>query len=262
MAQDVASTPDMFVVPAENMDRDRVIPLEIGGVTEQQMAYQNIMAARIDRLTGMSEVIRGSVTGDATATEVSTASSSSNLRLGYIQRQFADAVNSLMYKAAWYIINDDTEVPLGPKAAAYKLPPKAKGSDMGVDLAEMTLDVQAYSMERTSEALQQRRAVELMQIVGNVGQQVAAMPFINWERLMAIVGDALNIPDMGDILNAKELKQAMEQAQQAQQAQMQEQEAQAASQQSAARSRMQTGPADASQELRNQERSARGRGGF
>lgn len=262
MAQDVASTPDMFVVPAENMDRDRVIPLEIGGVTEQQMAYQNIMAARIDRLTGMSEVIRGSVTGDATATEVSTASASSSLRLGYIQRQFADAVNSLMYKAAWYIINDDTEVPLGPKAAAFKLPPKAKGRDMGIDLTEMTLDVQAYSMERTSEALQQRRAVELMQIVGNVGQQVAAMPFINWERLMAIVGDALNVPDMGDILNAKELKKAIEQAQQAQQAQMQEQEAQAASQQAAARSRMQTGPADASQELRNQERSARGRGGF
>ena len=262
MAQDVASTPDMFVVPAENMDRDRVVPLEIGGVTQQQMAYQNIMAARLDRLTGMSEVIRGSVSGEATATEVSTASASSSLRLGYIQRQFADQVNSLMYKAAWYIINDDTEVPLGQQAASYGLPARAKGSEMGIDLAEMTLDVQAYSMERTSEALQQRRAVELMQIVGNVGQQVAAMPFINWERLMAIVGDALNVPDMGDILNAGELKKAVEQAQQAQQAQMQEQQAQAASQQAAARSRMQTGPSDAAQELRNQERSARGGGGF
>lgn len=262
MAQDVASTPDMFVVPAENMDRDRVIPLEIGGVTEQQMAYQNIMAARIDRLTGMSEVIRGSVKGEATATEVSTASASSSLRLGYIQRQFAEAVNSLMYKAAWYIINDDTEVPLGPKAKSMDLPSRAKGTEMGIDLTEMTLDVQAYSMERTSEALQQRRAVELMQIIGNVGQQVAAMPFINWERLMAIVGDALNVPDMGDILNAEEMKKAVEQAQQAQQAQQQEQQAQAASQQAAARNRMQTGPASASQELQNQERSARGRGGF
>ena len=262
MAQDVASTPDMFVVPAENMDRDRVVPLEIGGVTQQQMAYQNIMAARLDRLTGMSEVIRGSISGEATATEVSTASASSSLRLGYIQRQFADQVNSLMYKAAWYIINDDTEVPLGQQAASYGLPARAKGSEMGIDLAEMTLDVQAYSMERTSEALQQRRAVELMQIVGNVGQQVAAMPFINWDRLMAIVGDALNVPDMGDILNAGELKKAVEQARQAQQSQMQEQQAQAASQQAAARSRMQTGPSDAAQELRNQERSARGGGGF
>lgn len=262
MAQDVASTPDMFVVPAENMDRDRVVPLEIGGVTQQQMAYQNIMSARLDRLTGMSEVIRGSVSGDATATEVSTASASSGLRLGYIQRQFADAVNSAMYKCAWYIVNDDTEIPLGPQASSFGLPARAKGSEMGIDLAEMTLDVQAYSMERTSEALQQRRAVELLQIVGNVGQQVAAMPFINWERLTAIVGDALNIPDMGDILNVEEMKKAVEQAQQAQQAQMQEKEAQAASQQAAARSRMQTGPADATQELRNQERSARGRGGF
>ena len=167
-----------------------------------------------------------------------------------------------MYKAAWYIINDDTEVPLGPKAKAMDLPSRAKGSEMGIDLTEMTLDVQAYSMERTSEALQQRRAVELMQIIGNVGQQVAAMPFINWERLMAIVGDALNVPDMGDILNAEEMKKAVQQAQQAQQAQQQEQQAQAASQQAAARSKMQTGPASAAQELQNQERSARGRGGF
>ena len=60
----------------------------------------------------------------------------------------------------------------------------------------------------------------------------------------------------------QQAQQQMFQAQQAQQAQMQEQQAQAASQQAAARSRMQTGPSDAAQELRNQERSARGGGGF
>ncbi len=266
MAQDIASTPDLFVVPAENLDRDRVVPMEIGGVTEQQMAYQNIMAARLDRLTGMSEVIRGSVTGDATATEISTASASSGLRLSYIQRQFAEAVNSLIYKAAWYVINDTTELPMGREAVEEGMPARMPGTELGVDLAEMTLDVQAYSMERTSEALQQRRAVELMQIIGNVGQQATQMPFIDWERMMSVVGDALNMPDMADILNVDELKRMTEQAQQAQQQQAAMQQEQAAAniaqKQAAARSRMQTGSADVASEQQAVQRANRGSGGF
>ena len=266
MAQDIASTPDLFVVPAENLDRDRVVPMEIGGVTEQQMAYQNIMAARLDRLTGMSEVIRGSVTGDATATEISTASASSGLRLSYIQRQFADAVNSLIYKAAWYVINDSTELPMGREAVEEGMPARMPGTELGVDLSEMTLDVQAYSMERTSEALQQRRAVELMQIIGNVGQQATQMPFIDWERMMTVVGDALNMPDMADILNVDELKRMTEQAQQAQQQQAAMQQEQAAAniaqKQAAARSRMQTGSADVASEQQAVQRANRGSGGF
>ena len=266
MAQDIASTPDLFVVPAENLDRDRVVPMEIGGVTEQQMAYQNIMAARLDRLTGMSEVIRGSVTGDATATEISTASASSGLRLSYIQRQFAEAVNSLIYKAAWYVINDSTELPMGREAVEEGMPARMPGTELGVDLAEMTLDVQAYSMERTSEALQQRRAVELMQIIGNVGQQATQMPFIDWERMMSVVGDALNMPDMADILNVDELKRMTEQAQQAQQQQAAMQQEQAAAniaqKQAAARSRMQTGSADVASEQQAVQRANRGSGGF
>jgi len=266
MAQDIASTPDLFVVPTENLDRDRVVPMEIGGVTQQQMAYQNIMSARLDRLTGMSEVIRGSVTGDATATEVSAASASSGLRLAYIQRQFAEAVNSMAYKAAWYVINDTTELPMGREAVEEGMPAKMPGTELGVDLSELTLDVQAYSMERTSEALQQRRAVELMQIIGNVGQQATQMPFIDWQRMMTVVGDALNMPDMADILNLDELKRMTEQAQQMQQQQMQMQQEQAEAnvqqKQAAARSRMQRGPADAGTEARNQERAAGEGGGF
>ena len=121
-------------------------------------------------------------------------------------------------------------------------------------------------MERTSEALQQRRAVELMQIIGNIGQQATQMPFIDWQRMMTVVGDALNMPDMADILNLDELKRMTEQAQQMQQQQMQMQQEQAQAnveqKQAAARSRMQRGPADAGTEARNQERSAREGGGF
>ncbi|MEC7456839.1 MAG: hypothetical protein VYE42_02315, partial [Actinomycetota bacterium] len=97
LAQDIASTPDLHVVPVENIDRDRVVPIEIGGVTQQQLQYTAMTQDRLDRLTGLNEVIRGLVTGDATATEVQTAASSSGLRIAWLQRSFADAIDSLMY---------------------------------------------------------------------------------------------------------------------------------------------------------------------
>ncbi|MED5344949.1 MAG: hypothetical protein VX616_02125 [Actinomycetota bacterium] len=203
LAQDIASTPDLHVVPVENIDRDRVVPIEIGGVTQQQLQYTSMTQDRLDRLTGLNEVIRGLVTGDATATEVSTASASSGLRIAWLQRSFADAIDNLMYVVGWYMYHgDEIEIGLGADSMhRFGSRTTFKGGQFEEDFDSYALRVSTYSLERSSEALQQKRALELLQLVMQVGQAIPAMPFVKWDRLLEMIGDQLNMPALREIIS-------------------------------------------------------------
>jgi hypothetical protein len=209
LAQDIASTPDLHVVPVENIDRDRVVPIEIGGVTQQQLQYTSMTQDRLDRLTGLNEVIRGLVTGDATATEVQTAASSSGLRISWLQRCFAESIDNLMYVAGWYMYHGgEVEIGLGAESAvAFGSRLTFVGGSFGEDYDSYSIKVSTYSLERSSEALQQKRALELLQLVMQVGEAVPAMPHVRWDRLLEMVGDQMNMPALRDIISAPKASQ-------------------------------------------------------
>jgi hypothetical protein len=206
LAQDIANKPDLFVVPIENLDKDRVVHMEFGGVTPQQITYAEMTQNRLDRLTGLSEVMRGNIHGDTTATEVTTAASSAGIRVAWMQQQFAEATSKVLWTVGWYLWHDDQiEMPLGNeglKITGGGRTLKWKGGRED-NYAAMSIKVQAHSMQRVDEALQQKRSVELLQLVMQVGQMIPTMPFIDWNKLIDNIGDTLNMPDLGKIINAR-----------------------------------------------------------
>ena len=72
-------------------------------------------------------------------------------------------------------------------------------------------------MERTNEAMQQRRAMETLQIVSNVAAAMPQAPYVDWERLLKQVGDSLNMPDMANLIDRQALNQMQQQAAMAEQ---------------------------------------------
>ena len=202
LAQALASTPDLHIIPVENLDRDRVVPIEVGGITQQQIQYTAMTQDRLDRLTGLNEVLRGHVSGDATATEVTTAATSSGLRIAWMQRCFAEAIDQMMYVVGWYLYHgDEIEIPLGKEAGAgIDSATTFKGGIYDESYDAYSIRVSTYSMERSSEALQQKRALELMQLVMQVGQAMPSMPFVRWDRLLELIGDQLNMPQLKEII--------------------------------------------------------------
>jgi hypothetical protein len=214
-AQDIANKPDLVVLPVDNLDKDKVVQLEVGGVTQQQIGYTELTQNRLDRLTGLSEVMRGNIHGDTTATEVTTAATSAGVRISWIQQQFAQAVSEVMWNVGWYLWHDkQIDMPLGKDGMKISggSTVKWKGGRKD-DYASMSIRVQAHSMQRVDEALQQKRTVELLQLVMQVGQAAPAMPFIDWRKLLEHVGDALNMPDLGRIINLRGAEQQMQQPQ-------------------------------------------------
>lgn len=101
-------------------------------------------------------------------------------------------------------------LPLGKEGVKllYESDPIYKGGAGVGNYDDLCISVDAYSMERVNEALTQRRGLELLQIVGNLGQSMVTMPWVKWDELINQVGDMLNIPNLGDMIDQSLAKQA------------------------------------------------------
>jgi hypothetical protein len=204
LAQDIKDRPHDYVVISESLDKDRVMNLEIGGITTQQVNYSQLAQDRLDRVSGIHDAMRGNISGAATATEVAVAESSATMRMAHLKRQFQDAVDEMARKVMWFMWHDNRiSLPLGDEGmrALLEADPVFTGGVMMGGWEEMEVAVDSYSMERVSEALVQKRALEMLQITTNVAQAAMALPNVKWRDLLSIIGDAMNIPNLGDIVD-------------------------------------------------------------
>ena len=225
LAQDIRDRDDLFVVLADGIDQSQVVPIEVGGITTQQVNYSQLAQDRLDRVSGIHDAMRGNVKGDATATEIAVAESSSGLRMAHLKRQFQESVNNVIKTVAWFMFHDSKiEFPLGadgiPLLGAAPDPVFTASAMVGI-FDDLDFEIETMSMERVSEQMVQRRALEVLQIVGNLAGAVIQAPHVKWKEVMSLVGDAMNIPNLGDLIDTQagmQMRQQMEQQAAAQQA--------------------------------------------
>ena len=213
LAQDIKDKPHDYIVLSESLDRDKVVNLEVGGITQQQVQYSQIAQDRLDRVSGIHDAMRGNIQGSATATEVAVAESSATMRMAHLKRQFQECVDDIARSVLWFMWHDDrVAFPLGREGAEALLEsdPKFNGGVRMPGWEDLEVAVDAYSMERVSEALVQKRAMELLQITTSVAQGMMSMPFIRWREILSVVGDALNMPHLADMIDQNAMMQAMQ----------------------------------------------------
>ena len=223
------------VVPFED-GRALVQEFELGGQTEQQANWIAVSRQRADRVLGMDEALRGSVTGMGTATEHSIASESAATRMAYIRQSFTDSVVDMLRAVAFYMYHDDEVVfPLGEEAMLELglMPgeePWFQGGghgDSGYSFDDLELEIEPYSMERSSEGLAQKRALEAHQILLGSLQSMQMFPDYPWKDHFAKIGNAMNLPDLAELVTDELLGRLSEDLQR-----MQESEAMAMQQSS------------------------------
>lgn len=220
LAEDIRDKDDLYVVLANGIDASQVVPVEVGGITTQQVNYSQMAQDRLDRVSGIHDAMRGNVQGTATATEISVAESASGQRLSHIKKQFQERVNEMLKTVAWYMFHDNKIVfPLGeegiPLLGANPEPVFSADAMVGV-FDDLDIDIEAMSMERVSEQMVQRRSLEMLQIIGNLAGAVISAPHVKWKDVMSIVGDAMNIPNLADMIDVNAGKQMQQQMAQAQ----------------------------------------------
>jgi len=197
------------VIPFED-GRALVQEFELGGQTEQQANWIATCRQRSDRVLGMDEALRGNVVGKGTATEHSIASESAATRMAYIRQSFTDSVVGILRAVAFYMYHDDKIVfPLGEEAMldlgmAPGEEPWFQGGghgDSGYSFDDLELEIEPYSMERSSEGLVQKRAMEAHQILLGSLQTMQMFPDYPWKDHFTKIGNAMNMPDLGDLVS-------------------------------------------------------------
>lgn len=189
--------------------------VELGGVTPAALQGLQIERERRDRIAGMSDAMRGNVSGAGTATENAIADEAGSFRMAFLKQQFSDATTQLLRTVAWYLYKDDRVVfPLGDEAHQKGLPEGTdagspqepwfqggiEGDGSGASFRDLDLEIEAYSMERTSESVQMKRGMEVTQIVTQLLPAAMQAP-VNLQELMNFLGDVTNIPDLAKIIN-------------------------------------------------------------
>ena len=216
LADKVKDTPDSFVVPVAGLDKNAVIEVEIGGLSQTQLDYILMVRDRLERNSGMSEAQTGNTSG-ATATEVAVADRASETRMGFIHGKFEDGVKQIARKVAFYLFSDDEIVfPLGSEDAAelgmdnpWFAGGGAEGSGFTFD--DLEIDIEPYSMTRVSEAILQQRTMQTTEIVTQFAPIIPQMPWVNWKLVLKNLGEATHNPDLEDMVNvdmALEMAQA------------------------------------------------------
>lgn len=218
-----------------SLDPDtRVEQVEVGGATEQQYTQVAFLRDRVQRVSGLSDAQRGNVTGRGTATENTIADKANDIRLAWIKEQATKATAQLAWGVGWYLwYNTKTAFPLGPEVAKELGLPELlpvlgengqplEDPDLpGVPLVfrpepwyrggakarrpgsydDIELTIEPYSMERADPAQMQRNAAFLMELGPTVAPIIAATPWFGWRKVFKFVGEALNLPELDDVID-------------------------------------------------------------
>lgn len=204
-AQVVREAPHDFVISLPGVDKSGVVPMEIGGITNQWLTYLQMAKERLERTSGLTEAQRG-VVSSGSATAAMIADEASDMRMAYMKQRMHNHAENELAKVAFYIhSSDEVRIPVAPAIAEQMgmelIPgevPTLNGGQ-GIPFSLYSMDIEPMSMERSSEGLKQRRLGDLMGQVGNLIPIMQQVPWDGWGILLSLLGEAYNVPGLADL---------------------------------------------------------------
>lgn len=215
LVNQLRAAPDYLVIPVKDdqFTKDKVIVVEMGGISDQQLTMYTMMKGRIDRALGMDDSQRGKVDTDATATAVAVADESVATRVSYIEGKFIAAVRNNLRTVLWYMMMDERcTFRLGREAAEAfgMIDPWFQGGlqdGEAFDFDDLEMVIDPYSMGRVSEQALQRRVNEFVQTLVSLAPVMMQMQFIDWKAVIKSLTQVLNLPNMEGVINFEQMAQ-------------------------------------------------------
>lgn len=215
-----ASDGDFLLI--SGLDKQKVLEIEMGGISEAMMVYRNFARDLLDRTSGMTDAMRGNVTGDATASENIIADNAGNVRTAFVKRQFQSAMREVGEKFAWFLDHDErTEVRhangdiyMGGHGSALadklrkKFPgiqiPDDWGTRQQVPFESRDIRIEPGSMERVDQGQQQRNAMQAFTLALQAVPLMAQFPdALDYAGLFEDIGRAFNSPHLAKRIHAQ-----------------------------------------------------------
>ena len=237
-AEKIKNSPDGYVVQIPfSMGKPQFAEMEMGGHSDKQLEHMAITHERLSRTLGLDVLMRGTAKADVTATADTLANESAMARLSEIKESFTKAAVNVLESMAHYMYYSDTVVfPMGDEVLeAYNIQtpegqsiqPWYRGGDTeagsGYTFYDLELEIEPYSMERTSEGLSQQRAIQRHELVMGSLEYMERFPDFPWKQHFKDMGDALNSPKLDELVPEEMLNRLAEQLSMMMQVQVQAQ---------------------------------------
>lgn len=224
---------DGTVASIPNFDRNAFAEVAIGGPNPGQLDYVERLRERIDRRSGLTDIQRGQVSGDATATEAQLAAAAASGRVRYMQGLVRNSVKEILNKVGWLMFNSDSiAFPVSKEKSEKLVFEQNIDGTAGIKIDgdeeqdeyffggiqpgqedfnyfDLELEIDPYSMEQVDEAVLQKRMEIATVTVSKFAPLMLQFPFVNWPELLDDYFQALNIPDGRKYINFELLAQIL-----------------------------------------------------
>ena len=218
------------------MLKNSIAELSIGGPPRELIDAWSITRSSLDEALGLSDSKRGIASTNTTATGDAIADKASDMRLALLKEGCQKRACDQVWVMAWHIEHaHNFEEPL-PQAALAKslshfdMEPDNDGAVavyLGGDALNTERPGRAFeskalkfvpqSMERTSEATQQRRAIQTLDAIARLSEIQMNNPNLDIGKIAERFGQQMNLPGLGE-----DFKQMSAQQQAQMQPQMQQ----------------------------------------
>lgn len=252
----IVNAQDGDVIAVKGLDKSKVVEIETGGVTQEQVAWNLELRGRVDRNLGMSDAIRGQTTAGVTATAEAVANANSNQRGGFIEDKFNDFEKRGAKMVMWFMeMSESTVFHLGPEASQATGNPGALfigGNDLkesmrratkhgliepelakrlvavhkesgasekegsGTTFDDLEIEIQSVRDDGSAQAQMAALGQQIVPILPLIGPTAS---FFDWPQWFRKLGEAYDMPELGRMIDpnaAGQQFQAMQQAAQGQ----------------------------------------------
>lgn len=204
LAQIIKGSPHDFVIPVRGLNTDQVIQLEVGGSTQMMHAGAQNSRMLLERGLGMDDALRGYVSGEGTATEHSIAAEMGALRITFPVQRYRRGELQAIKTVAWYLYHtDEVVVPLDAQAseelgidAPLFLGGGLEGEGSGASFDDLGIEIHVVP-----EGLEQRRQMELLNLLPQLLPAIVSFPFARWPEYLDTVGQINRMPELSRFID-------------------------------------------------------------
>jgi len=183
-------------------------PVPIRGASPDTMEYIDAMKERLAETSGLNDVMRGNITGQATATEITQAGGFADVRLKDAQNQFKASVRDLLGKVVdlmdahedvmFPVAIDDPNNPGTLVRGTYQGGPSNDPLLASWPWARSTsIEIEPYSMEYTNQAVLRQQLMAAQKYVVDVLGAAMNQPSLNAKKMIDDLMEQFNVPNGG-----------------------------------------------------------------
>lgn len=190
------------VVLVDSLDANNVQEIEFGAPSKSSTDYYALTRDRLERNSGMSEVSRGQVTGDATATENQIASNAIQSRIGHMRRRFIRGTAKIVDGVGWYLFHTPgVAIPVSIKDPTTRMDDDGlflggeDPMDEGASWEDFRIEIDATSMQAQNDAAMRTYTMQWAQWIVQTAQMIPMMPYLRWDELIEVMGETLDQHD-------------------------------------------------------------------